>query len=127
MTRTVLTALLIVVLAAVVLVLRSQFMTQQEPVPPDSSTTVTFQVAARGSPGDLHTLAHALAVPCVADVDAERSGPLRQVRPDRFRLVLRPALDSDSRRKLRGCLADLRVPHTLARGVGLTTRGVPED
>lgn len=127
MTRTVLTALLMVILAAGVLVLRSQFMTRRAPVPPDSSTTVAFRVVIRGGPGDLPTVARALALPCVADVDAERSSPLRQVRPDRFRLVLRPALDSDSRRKLRGCLADLRVPHALARGVELTTRGVPED
>ena len=98
--------------------LRAFTMATYRGTPPSSRTAVAFEVVTRGTASSVRANAHALLWPCVADVDSVLvDGTIAAAGEERFRAVLRPALDATETVKFRGCLRDLRVPHVRATAV----------
>ena len=121
--RRVMTVLVLVVIGLGIWGLRAFTMATYRGTPPDSSTTVAFEVITRGTASSVAANAHALLWPCIADVDSHLDGAIVAAGDERFRAVLRPALDATETVKFRGCLRDLRVPHVRATAVVLERVG----
>ena len=76
-----------------------------DPVDPDSSTIVTFDVATRGYRGGDDSAALALWAVCSATVP----GDVTAVAPapsDGFEVTITPAIGENGRKRLLGCLED---------------------
>ena len=121
--RRVLAALGLVLIGLGIWALRAFTMATYLGTPANSSTTVAFEVVTRGTASSVAANAHALLMPCVADVDSHLDGAITATGDERFRAVLRPALDATETMKFRGCLRDLRVPHVRATAVALERVG----
>ena len=97
-----------------VLALREATLSTHEPVPPDSSVElVVHSRVNRGERSSLGTMTESLVRLCVLEVAPEIDGPVEDLGDDRFRFVLRPALDDTDRTQFRGCVEDWKIDNLL--------------
>lgn len=109
----------VAVLAAVATVggivwLRQVTMARDVPTPSDSRTVVVVESRTNlhDSEVGLHQITEAVMTSCRLEIGATSVETLqRHDEPDRFRLVLQPALDTTERRRYEGCLEDWRIDH----------------
>jgi hypothetical protein len=94
-----------------VLALREATLSTHEPVPPDSTTEVSFEAATRhGERGQtLDEMVSALVLTCRLEVSSDLVGEVEPMGNDRYRAVLHPSLDQTNRRQFRGCVEDWTV------------------
>lgn len=90
---------------------------------PDSRLRVVVEARRRrAEPSqDLTELTMAHLVMCRLEVASDIAGGLERLpgRPDRFAIVLSPALDSTDRKQFVGCVEDWNVDHHLVRVVSM--------
>lgn len=106
-------ALLTVLVLAGVVVLRERTMSRHEPGVPGTTTQIVVGARTRNADAAATTteLATALMETCRLEVGAEPVGPVEQLAPGRYELLLEPALDEFDERQLHGCLEDGRMNH----------------
>lgn len=94
-----------------VLALREATLSTHEAVPPGSTTAVQFEAATRnGERGQtLDEMVTALVLTCRLEVSSDIVGEVEDLGGDRYRAVLRPALDQTNRRQFRGCVEDWTI------------------
>lgn len=91
--------------------------TRPEQIRPGSRSEIVFQVSSRAGPAHEDAAARLLWGSCQDQLRGRRevvTGPVRTTGGD-YRLVVSPALGTQSGRRLTGCLTDARVDFVLAR------------
>ena len=97
-----------------VLALREATLSTHQAVPPDSSVEfVVHSRVNRGERSSLDTMTESLVRLCELEVAPEIDGPVEDLGDDRFRFVLRPALDDTDRTQFRGCVEDWKIDNLL--------------
>lgn len=121
MTRVVLALGATVLLAAGVWVLREETMSRHEDQPPDSRTEVVVDVHTNGADRHPAAMGRVLVDACQFEVNARMVAGSWEDRGDqRYRLVLRPALDDSDVQQFRGCIGDMRLNYVQAEVVRMT-------
>lgn len=106
--RAIVALLGLVVGGAVVVLLREATMSTHQPLPADSRVAVVVDVATRNRERDQSQaeMVDALFTLCRLEVTSDLEGEIRELGPDRYLGILRPALDDTNRRQFRGCMED---------------------
>jgi hypothetical protein len=77
-----------------------------DPVDPDSSTIVRFDVATRGYRGGDDSAANALWAVCSATVPGDVTAVASAAASDDYEVTITPAIGENGRKRLLGCLED---------------------
>jgi hypothetical protein len=121
-TRVVLALGAAVLLAVGVWTLREETMSRHEAQHPDSRTEVVLDVSTNGTARPPAAMGRALVGACQFEVAARVvAGSWEALGDQRFRVVLRPALDDADVQQFGGCVSDMRLNHVQAE-VRSTTR-----
>ena len=114
-------------LAAGVWTLREETMSRHEDQHPDSRMEVVVDVSTSGGGARrADAMGRALVDACQFEVNAHVVEGSWEARGDeRFRVVLRPALDDSDVQQFRGCVGDIRLNHVQAEVVRTTRLDAP--
>ena len=114
----------VLLLAGGVVGLRRATQSTHYPQDPDSTLRVVVEASSnREEPShDLEELTEAHLWMCRLEVGSDPVGEIERVSedPDRFAIVLQPALDSTDRKQYEGCLEDWSLDHHLMHVVSMT-------
>jgi len=114
MMRVALVVLVVVAMAVGVGFMRERLETRPEKMPPGSTLVIDATARVRGPKEHAPSLARGLLSACLVEAAAgSEVSSFHWGKRERFRFVVRPALDQPDRRQLHGCLEDLRVPHLI--------------
>lgn len=93
--------------------LRDATISEHTRQPPDSTVTVLMEASARGSEHGqtLLEMTEAQLLGCRLEVLTDPLGPVTELEPGRFEVVLQPALDESDRKQFRGCMEDWNLDH----------------
>lgn len=107
-------------LAVVTWEIRDETISEHTDQPPDSTVTVIVHARERGAEQSLPELTEARFLSCRLEVQTDPAGPLEHLGDDRFRMVMRPALDESDRKQFRGCMEDWGIDHLQLDVVSMT-------
>lgn len=115
--RTIAAIVGLVVGVVAVLLLREATLSTHQPTPAGSQVAVVVDVDTRNRERDQTQteMVEALFAFCRLEVTSDLVGPVREIAPDRYRAVLRPALDETNRHQFSGCLEDWTLDGLTAR------------
>lgn len=98
---------------AAVLALREATLSTHEPVAGGEEMELILSASTKGGERDqtLPEMVEAQVDSCRLEVTSDVVGEIESLGDDRFRAVLRPAMDETNRRQFRGCVEDWMIDH----------------
>jgi hypothetical protein len=96
-----------------VLALREATLSTHEPVAGGEEMELVLSASTKGGERDqtLPEMVEAQLDSCRLEVTSDVVGEIESLGDDRFRAVLRPAMDETNRRQFRGCVEDWMIDH----------------
>jgi hypothetical protein len=96
-----------------VLALREATLSTHEPVVGGEEMELILSASTKGGERDqtLPEMVEAQLDSCRLEVTSDVVGEIESLGDDRFRAVLRPAMDETNRRQFRGCVEDWMIDH----------------